>query len=96
MKRPVILFLCCLPLKDLFSREKFAHLPMAISEDGERQKSYLIQPLKKIWCMGRPILIWLYSTAMTASPSVAESCKGKERFGGRGLKEGWRLCKGHD
>ena len=42
-------FVSLLPLKltmeDLFGREKFAHLPRAISEGGKRQKSYEVGDL---------------------------------------------------
>ena len=34
-----------LPMEDLFGREKFAHLPRAISEGGTRQKSYEVGDL---------------------------------------------------
>ena len=60
-----------LTMNDLFGREKFAHLPRAISEEGERTKTYEVGDVI-YWS---PVLMWLFiiATMERKSPIPASS-----------------------
>lgn len=46
-----------LTMNDLFGREKFAHLPRAISEEGERTKTYEVGDII-YWSLGPDVAIY--------------------------------------
>jgi hypothetical protein len=52
-----------LTMNDLFGREKFGHLPRAISEGGKRARTYEIGDV--VYC--HPGRMWRSSIAMTGS-----------------------------
>ena len=64
-----------LTMNDLFRREKFAHLPRAISEEGKRTHSYEVGR----WFIGRRVLTWRSSIEMMArrflTPALSSSAK---------------------
>src|SRR5438067_8605964 len=59
-------FVSLLPLtlnmNDLFGREKFGHLPRAISEEGKRTHTYAIGDIA-YWCPGPDVAIYYQRTA---------------------------------
>ena len=54
-----------LPMNDLFRREKFAHLPRAISEQGKRTRDYAVGTIG--YCLPDPT--WQSSIARMGSAS---------------------------
>jgi hypothetical protein len=52
-----------LTMDDLFGREKFGHLPRAISQGGKRTQTYEVGDLI-YWALGR---MWRYSIVMTGN-----------------------------
>ena len=51
------LFQCHSTMNDLFEREKFAHLPRAISEAGQRTRTYEVGDVS-YWSPGRDVAIF--------------------------------------